>query len=285
MYVCSDSYDALLLAATSSLFLPTPKVDSDQLPMSPDGGILDVHLTAFISATDSLLAAGRANAPTRVLSPMKTVINAVSAIVEDVRLFEQRKSKQDTDFDSVHSLRERSEATLSNLVAVSKTHATSMGMSPVSLLDAAASHLSASITELVKVVHVRKSTKAEQDQFSALLDSSSNPMSPPPTSGSRTSEGFGLHQRSGSASTFLRREEAGSRGATSSSRTGMSATARMRRPPSPSSSLSSSPPPIFDRSRAQGAGNSDDSAVAESAEDAWAELKVCKFNLVYTLSA
>ncbi|KAJ2931253.1 hypothetical protein H1R20_g5821, partial [Candolleomyces eurysporus] len=155
--------------ATSQLFLPTPKFEKsdDLLPMSPDGGILDIHITAFLSAIDSLLTAGRSNAPTRVLTPMKTVVNAVTNIIDDVRAFERRpqRDRNDADLDTLRSLRERTEVTLSNLVAATRTHATSNGLSPVSLLDAAASHVSASVTEIGKIVCLRKATKIEQEQF------------------------------------------------------------------------------------------------------------------------
>jgi len=60
----------------------------NQLPVAADGGLLDIHITVFLSAIDNLLTAGRSNTPTRILTPMKSVVNAVSAIVEDVRLFE-----------------------------------------------------------------------------------------------------------------------------------------------------------------------------------------------------
>ena len=127
-----------LLLATSQLFLP-PKFDKteDQLPISPDGGVLDIHITAFQSAIDDLLTAGRSNAPTRVLTPMKSVVNAVTNIIEDVKIFERRpqRDRSDVDADTLRSLQDRAGATLSNLVAATKTHATSSGMSPVSLLD------------------------------------------------------------------------------------------------------------------------------------------------------
>ena len=71
--------------ATSQLFLQNPRFDKvdDQLPVSADGGILDIYITTFISAIDGLLTAGRSNAPTRVLTPMKSVINSVTSIIED----------------------------------------------------------------------------------------------------------------------------------------------------------------------------------------------------------
>jgi hypothetical protein len=147
-------------AATSALFLQKPKFD-DQLPVSADGAIPDVHLTAFLTAIDALLSAGRGNAPTRVLTPMKSVVNAVTNILDDVRSHSRRNS----DPEGVRALEKCVEVTLSNLVAASKTHATSVGLSPVSLLDTAASHVSVAVTELGRVVLLRRATKAEQEQF------------------------------------------------------------------------------------------------------------------------
>lgn len=190
--------------ATSQLFLPTPKFDKpeDQLPVATDGGVLDVHITAFMSAIDSLLTAGRSNAPTRVLSPMKTVVNAVTNIVEDIRAYERRpRHDHEVDLDALRTLRERTEATLSNLVAATKTHATSHGMSPVSLLDAAASHVSTSVTEIARTVFVRKATKAEMEQFSYTSPppSASNGYSPNLQSVHESMSSYNpRHQRNGS---------------------------------------------------------------------------------------
>ncbi|RXW21310.1 hypothetical protein EST38_g4543 [Candolleomyces aberdarensis] len=265
--------------ATSQLFLPTPKFEKsdDLLPMSPDGGILDIHITAFLSAIDSLLTAGRSNAPTRVLTPMKTVVNAVTNIVDDVRAFERRpqRDRNDADLDTLRSLRERTEVTLSNLVAATRTHATSNGLSPVSLLDAAASHVSASITEIGKIVCLRKATKIEQEQFPYNV-------SPPSAS---SASGYTPSLRSvdegNSISAHQRRP---SQGSTTSSRNRFvdspsspptrNFLEQRRRPPSQNSSSeqTNSPPPLFDRQNTIGGAISDDSAPPES-EDAWAELK------------
>ncbi|EPQ54975.1 hypothetical protein GLOTRDRAFT_76278 [Gloeophyllum trabeum ATCC 11539] len=232
--------------ATSQLFLPTPKTD-DQLPTSSDGGLLDIHVTAFVSSIDNLLKEGRSNAPTRVLMPMKAVVNAVSAIVDDVRAFERRPSqdrdRMEVDMEALRALRERAEATLSNLVAATKTHATSNGMAPVSLLDAAASHVSATVTEIGKTIYIRKASKAEMEQFNPASSSSgaaTNGFSP----ALRSVEENRMHGRAGSSSSS-RREYA------------------------------SSPPPIFDQPNSAGVGpvGSDESAAPDGSEDAWAELK------------
>ncbi|KAK7045688.1 component of the polarisome [Paramarasmius palmivorus] len=233
--------------ATSQLFTPLPKLDQDQLPVSADGGVLDIHVTAFLSAIDSLLTAGRSSSPTRVLMPMKSVVNAVAAITDDIRTFERQRPRADIDYDALRFLRERAEATLSNLVAVSKKHATSSGMAPVSLLDAAASHVAATITDIGKSICIRKATKAEQEQFTA---SSPVPTSSSPFSPSLGPVGEETHQRSASGR-FIGDEYG-------------------RRPPSENSSSeqTNSPPPIFDQPTTSAGMTSDDGA-----EDNWAELK------------
>lgn len=282
------------LKATSQLFLQAPKTD-DQLPVSPDGGLLDIHVTQFLSAIDSLLTAGRSNAPTRVLTPMKAVVNAVTTIVDDVRAFERRprRDRSEVDVDALRSLRERAEATLSNLTAAAKTHATSSGMSPVSLLDAAASHVSATVTDIAKTVLVRKASKLEIDQF--------NP--PPLVTPSATSNGFspslrsvdehmtrpngGVHQRGMSSASTRRGTDESYKlnpepiaSPPPSSRTtqlGRTSVEEQRRPfsnPSSSEGSANSPPPTFDSSlSSQNPFASGESTAVEGPDDAWAELK------------
>jgi len=265
--------------ATSQLFLP-PKFDKteDQLPVSPDGGVLDIHITAFLSAIDGLLTAGRSNAPTRVLTPMKSVVYAVTNIIEDVNIFERRpqRDRSDVNPDALRSLRDRAEATLSNLVAATKTHATSSGMSPVSLLDAAASHVSLTITEIGRTVCIRKATKAEQDQFSYVAPPgpsgvAANGFSPVPRSVEEMRSG---HQRKSSQESTSSRLGRFSESPSSSLNHGRTYNDR-RRPPSENSSSeqTNSPPPIFDTRGHSGGVVSDDSAQADGSEDAWAELK------------
>lgn len=288
------------LKATSQIFLQTPKFD-EQLPMSQDGGIPDIHVTAFLTAIDNLLSAGRSNAPTRVLTPMKAVVNAVSAIVDDVRAYERRPRRDrapEADLDLLHALRERAEATLGNLVAASKTHATSSGLSPVSLLDAAASHVSAAVTEIGRAVFIRRATKQEQEQYAPAPApaSASNGFSPtlrsveetkPAAPAQRTSSSSASNRRVDRSEeeyyplqlNLLRQQPSDSAGSPSG-RTPFSGRSsgdgRFRKASSErSSSAGSSPPPIFDRVPTGSTTGvlSDDSAVAEGSEDAWTELK------------
>ena len=254
--------------------------------MARDGGLVDIHVTGFVSSIDSLLTAGRSNAPTRVLQPMKGVVNAVTAIIEDVRAFERRPQREraEVDLEALQALRERLEATLSNLVTAAKTHATSAGMAPVSLLDAAASHVSATVTEIGKTVHIRKATKAEQDAFmpAGASNGATNGFTPSLRAVDELRSAT-THQRSGSSTS--------SRGG-DDMRYGSSPTTSPRvtprRPPSNmSSSNASSPPPLFEKSKMNGGGNKSDSSVTgEGPEDAWAELKVrpCPFTDIAELA-
>jgi hypothetical protein len=248
----------------------------DQLPVTTEGAILDIHVTAFLSAIDSLLTAGRSSAPTRVLTPMKSVVNAVTNILDDVKVFEKRPphSQGDVDIDALSSLRDRAEATLSNLVAASKTHASSAGMSPVSLLDAAASHVSATITELGRMIFIRKATKVEQEQASHgyTAPNVSNGYSPSLRSVGQLSG----HQRKGSQTSISSRGNRFTDSASSNSVHNRSYADTRRRGSSDhsSSEQTNSPPPIFDTQGVSGGMVSDDSTQAEGSEDAWAELKV-----------
>ncbi|KAH7873105.1 uncharacterized protein C8R40DRAFT_1113973 [Lentinula edodes] len=257
--------------AISQLFLQAPKIDKleDQLPVSVDGGILDIHVTAFLSAVDGLLTAGRSNAPTTVLSPMKFVVNAVTNIIHDVRAYERRPSQANVDVDTLHMLRERADATLSNLVTASKTYATSSGMSPVSLLDAAASHVAATITHIGKIIFIRKATEAEQEQFA------SSTYSPGPSA----TNGFTPSLRSVNDKDHQRKGSAASSAFGSSSwyenpsmyPSGRFSDEHARRTPSDNSSFekTNSPPPILDHPPNTASTVSD----GDGTEDNWVEVK------------
>ncbi|KAI0031844.1 hypothetical protein K488DRAFT_78811 [Vararia minispora EC-137] len=155
------------IKATSQLYTSKPSF-FESLPTSVNGAIRDVHITSFLTSIDALLTAGRSNDPLQVLSPMKTVISAVTTIIENLRSLAQDPAalvQSGIQPDELESLRDRAEATLGNLVAAVKTHATSEGMSPVSLLDAAASHVAAAVTDIGRTVHIRRTDANEDDEF------------------------------------------------------------------------------------------------------------------------
>jgi protein SPA2 len=185
---------------------------------------------------------------------MKSVVNAVTNILDDVRSHSLRYS----DPEGVHALEERVLAMLSNLVAASKTHATSLGLSPVSFLDTAASHVSAAVTELGRVVLIRRATKTEKKQI-AFPSSTGTPSNgfPPDLRTAEEVRPSATHQRGLSESSSRR---------------------KMRDQLTHSSSLDNriyDAPPVFDRRTTNAAGHTTaDSAPVERPKDVWTELTV-----------
>lgn len=106
---------------------------------------------------------------------MKGVVNAVSSVIDDVKSFEHNPNRFDISEDTVRHLRERCEATLQNLVSAARNHASSFGLSPVSLMDAAASHVSAAIIDLVRLLLLRRSTAADRDRDRDVRESTRSP--------------------------------------------------------------------------------------------------------------
>ena len=148
-------------------------------------------------------------------------------------------------------------------------------MSPVSLLDAAASHVSLTITEIARIAFIRRATPAEQEQFHgkqsttnghvygrrSVEDSSSPPRRTPPisTPPSRTGTGDSTSRN------FLSKK--GTSNGTRGNELGG------RRLSDPSNSSDDSSPPVIVRRQVNG-NRSDRLATQEGAEDAWSELKV-----------
>ena len=159
------------LKATSQLYVKPPKAD-EFMPASEKGAIADVHLTAFQSSIDELLAAARSKTPSNVLLAMKAVVLATTLVTDDVSKSEQSGATSELseeENEQLQGLKSRASATLNNLMTACRNHATSHGLSPVSLLDAAASHVSTTIVDLVKLLKVRKASKTEAEQLEATF--------------------------------------------------------------------------------------------------------------------
>ena len=138
---------------------------------TPDGMVKDVHVTKFQLSIDELLQVARRQDPEQVLESMKHVIKCVRAITGDID--QTPLSQMQSPSSSINGegnvppekqqakLKSRVSATANNLITASKNHASSSGLSPVSLLDAAASHLSTAVVELVRNVKVRPTSEEE----------------------------------------------------------------------------------------------------------------------------
>jgi hypothetical protein len=159
-----------------------------------DNGIVkDVHVTKFQIAIDELLQRARRDDPERVIDAMKSVVVSVRRITRDVDesaqndpAFAQQKSK----------LKVKVSSTANNLITASKNFAAGAGLSPVSLLDAAASHLSSAVVELLRSAKIRP-TPSEQledeDDGSSTPVESGGFLSPRSTADVTNSQSDDLH--------------------------------------------------------------------------------------------
>ena len=147
----------MLILATSTMFVSKP-VNDDHLPASPDGNVADVHVSAFQNSIDGMLQAARSSTPSGVLPAMKAIVEAITEIGEDVKTFEAHPNI-DVDVSRLESLKHESTTRLNYLMQAARNHAMASGLSPVSLIDAAAGHLSANVVEIIKLLKIRRTDK------------------------------------------------------------------------------------------------------------------------------
>ncbi|KNA95253.1 hypothetical protein FOXG_00905 [Fusarium oxysporum f. sp. lycopersici 4287] len=128
--------------------------------MDDRGLVKDVHVTKFQIAIDELLQKARTEDPEKVIDAMKQVVVSVRRITKDIEV----PQNNDEDFAQQQAkIRSKVSSTANNLITASKNFAHSAGMSPVSLLDTAASHLAAAIVELLGLVKIRTTPAEELD--------------------------------------------------------------------------------------------------------------------------
>lgn len=148
--------------------------------LSDRGAIADTNVQAFQSSIDELLAAARSSTPSNVLIAMKTVVLSTTLLTDDVAKFESQPENMETltaqQRDDVNSLKLSMSEALSNLMTACRNHASSQGLSPVSLVDAAATHVATAVVELIKLLKLRHVPKPVEDDTS--LDSPSETTTP-----------------------------------------------------------------------------------------------------------
>ncbi|OAA59343.1 hypothetical protein ISF_06278 [Cordyceps fumosorosea ARSEF 2679] len=123
-----------------------------------NGLVKDVNVTKYQISVDELLQSARRDNPEKTIDAMKAVVVSVRRITRDAdgvaRHDEQLVQQQ-------AKLKARVSATANNLITATKNFASGAGISPVSLVDAAASHLTAAIVELLRVCKIRPTPAGE----------------------------------------------------------------------------------------------------------------------------
>ncbi len=155
----------LKTARVSSLGIPMQQPDMGQFGKSggftqEDGLIKDFHVTQFQVSIDELLRAARVSEPQSVLAQVKSVVVAVRELTQDVGA---TQPSNDPVAQQKTQMLDKVSATANNLITASKNFAFSKGLSPVSLLDAAASHVTTAVIELIRLVKIRPTPVEELD--------------------------------------------------------------------------------------------------------------------------
>ncbi|KXS94131.1 hypothetical protein AC578_5315 [Pseudocercospora eumusae] len=158
--------------------------------ISEGGLVRDTDVTRFQLAVDELLKVARGNSTDAMLESVKSVVVSVQSITSAVRTDGYPSpgpspSVPDMNMQSappsVGKIQARVTGTANSLITATKQHAASHGLSPVALLDAAASNLTSAVVELIKAVKIRPSTKNEladmedADELHSFYDASLSP--------------------------------------------------------------------------------------------------------------
>lgn len=123
-----------------------------------NGLVRDVHVTKFQISIDELLRRARTDEPEGVIDGMRAAIVNIRRIIKDM---EESQPADEEVVRQQQKLKSRVSATANNLITASKNFASAAGLSPVSLLDAAASHLVAALVELLRTVKIRATPATE----------------------------------------------------------------------------------------------------------------------------
>lgn len=138
--------------------------------VDPKGLVRDTSVTQFQLAVDELLQLARAEDPTPVLPYMRHMVTCVRGVTGDVSeavASGNPRGMSKGDVEKRKKAEQRVAAATNNLISTAKNHATSSGLAPVALVDAASGHLVGAVVELVKMVKVRPTAEGELgDDFS-----------------------------------------------------------------------------------------------------------------------
>jgi hypothetical protein len=158
----------------SSLGLPGINGDAAQYTrdsafVSQEGLVKDFHLTNYQVAIDELLQLARRSDSEAMIGGMKQVVVCVRQISADIEVAVSTpvgsadESKSDSTKEPAR-LRAKLSQTANNLITASKAHAAAAGLAPVSLLDAAASHLTVAVVDVVRALKIRPTPPEELER-------------------------------------------------------------------------------------------------------------------------
>ncbi|KID89724.1 GIT protein [Metarhizium guizhouense ARSEF 977] len=128
--------------------------------VADDGVIKDFLVTQFQISIDELLQAAHQETPEKALDSMNRVVVSVRQITKAL----DKSTPHDDDIQRQGKLRSRVAATANALITACRNYEAGAGLSPVSLLDAAASNLTAAVVELLRLVKIKLTPPGELEE-------------------------------------------------------------------------------------------------------------------------
>ncbi|CAO3592547.1 unnamed protein product [Absidia cylindrospora] len=139
-------------------------------------------IISYQAAIEDLLQQSRSKSPSDILSSMKTLVVTCKAITEDVERYETKGAMTLDKQTKLQTLKGPFSNGLTQLVTAAKSHVSSMGISPIGLLDVAASNLTSAVVDLVKLVGMSSSSSSSPPSSSpSSISSSLSPTTPTTT--------------------------------------------------------------------------------------------------------
>ncbi|KAI9252453.1 hypothetical protein BY458DRAFT_523041 [Sporodiniella umbellata] len=126
------------------------------------GAIEHPLILEYQKAIDALMQTSRSAEPTDVLNSMRTIVFSCKSITAQVEAYEIQRGLSETDQTRLYELKKRFSTGLSGLLSATTGFAYGMGLSPVSLVDAAAVTLTTTMVDLVKLLGIRSVTATGQ---------------------------------------------------------------------------------------------------------------------------
>lgn len=120
-----------------------------------NGAIGHQYIIEYQTAIDELMKTSRSTKPADVLFSMRTIVMACKSVTTEVEDHEIKVGLAPEIQSQLYDIKKRFSNELSSLLSAAKVYAGGMGISPVSLLDAAAGNLTVTIVDLVKLLGMR----------------------------------------------------------------------------------------------------------------------------------
>uniref|UniRef100_A0A060SWR0 ARAD1A07238p n=1 Tax=Blastobotrys adeninivorans TaxID=409370 RepID=A0A060SWR0_BLAAD len=154
--VRSSTHGAKEIFQTSIESAVTPIGKSSPYYDPDHGRIRDTTVTRFQVAMDDFLTKSRTD-PGNLMDHLHNLVVATRGVNQDVTDF----SKDSEELGELSMLTSLVSSTANHLITSTRNHTTSGGLSPVSVLDAAASDLTAAVISLIKTAKIRPGNDAD----------------------------------------------------------------------------------------------------------------------------